>query len=133
MLKVSGNNDTGGESRMVMVVEDDPVIRSILCNIIKRDRPETHIIECVDGQDAVNKMNNKIGLIFTDNNMPILSGLEFIRKIKSDPVYSAIPVVMVSVESREEYKKLGRELGTAGWIVKPFVMSQIQKYIHEYI
>jgi len=118
---------------MVMVVDDDPVIRMILSTMIKRDRPKLDIIECENGQDAFSKVSDDIEMIFTDNNMPILSGIEFLRKLKAEPMYSHIPVVMVSVEGREELKCLGKEIGVAGWIVKPFDMNQIHEYLKQFL
>lgn len=117
---------------MIMVVEDDPIIRMILCNIIKHDRPGVEVIECGNGEDAFSKMRKGINLIFTDNNMPRVSGIDFIRKIKSEPDFSKIPVVMISVEDRVEYKSFCLELGIDGWVVKPFLMNQIKEYINKY-
>jgi two-component system chemotaxis response regulator CheY len=121
------------EISTVMIVDDDPIIRMILNKVIMCDRPLTSIIECNNGDDAYNKMNGEISLIFTDNNMPIVSGMEFIRKIKADPAYADIPVVMVSVEAREEYKSFGKELGITGWLVKPFDIGQIREYLNRYL
>jgi len=119
--------------KIIMVVDDDPIIRTIICSIIKRSRPGIDLIECENGEEAYNKMNEGIDLIFTDNNMPKVSGLEFIRKIKADEEYLNIPVVMVSVEDRDEYKFIGKELGVAGWVVKPFQNNQISEYINRFI
>jgi len=118
---------------MVMVVEDDPIIRMILCNIIRHDRPGVEVIECINGDDAYRKMRKDINLIFTDNNMPRLCGVDFIRKIKSNPDYSKIPIVMVSVEDRAEYKAFCVELGIDGWVCKPFLMSQIRDCVTRFL
>ena len=121
------------EKTAIMIIEDDSIIRMLLCSMVKLHHPDIQVIECINGADAYSKMNEAVNLIFTDNNMPILSGLEFIRKIKSESIYQNIPVVMVSVEAREEYIFLGNKLGLAGWIVKPFILSQIDEYLNRYV
>ena len=60
------------------------------------------------------------GLIFTDQNMPVMDGLTMIRSLRSLPDYKAVPILMLTTESGDEMKAQGRAAGASGWLVKPF-------------
>lgn len=59
------------------------------------------------------------GLILLDLNMPNMDGREALRRIKSDPALSDIPVVVLSVSELEDDNARSSELGVTGYIMKP--------------
>ena len=71
-----------------------------------------------EGLDIIN--NNKIDLIFSDINMPVMNGFDMISKIKSNEEYKFIPIVMLTTESSPELKQKAKDLGVNAWIIKPF-------------
>jgi len=120
------------KEKNLMIIEDDPTLRMLLSYMVKMHRPQINIIECENGKDALMNMTSDIQLIFTDNNMPILTGVEFMLLVKEDPRYSHIPIVMVSIDSRPEYISMGLKTGFSGWVVKPFQREQIIEYLNKY-
>jgi two-component system chemotaxis response regulator CheY len=83
------------------------------------------VLEAVDGQDALAKLTSAVNLIITDLNMPNLDGIGLIRKVRSNPAFKGLPIVMLTTESQAERKQEGRSAGATGWIVKPFTTQQI--------
>ena len=79
------------------------------------------VIEAVDGEDAFNKAKtNVVDLVLTDQNMPKMDGLTLIKSLRSLSTYQKVPILMLTTESSDEMKALGRAAGATGWLVKPF-------------
>lgn len=70
---------------------------------------------------------NKISydLLFTDINMPQMTGLELSQKLKSIAHIRQKPILALTTENSTEIKQLGKEIGIAGWVVKPFSNEKI--------
>ncbi len=108
----------------ILVVDDSSTVRKLIINILKGADYET--VEAVDGVDALEKLAQEdIDLIVADLNMPRMNGLELIRTIRKDPIYSDIPIVMLTTEGSEEDKKRGFEAGANVYLVKPAPPSLI--------
>jgi two-component system chemotaxis response regulator CheY len=83
-------------------------------------------IEAEDGQDALEKATSTpVNAVLTDQNMPRLDGLSFIRKFRETPQSVGVPVVFLSTESDAGIKAQAKEAGATGWMVKPFDQAQI--------
>ncbi len=108
----------------ILVVDDSATVRKLISNILKGANYET--VEAVDGVDALEKLAQEdIDLIIADLNMPRMNGLELIRTIRKDPLYSDIPIVMLTTEGSDEDKKRGFEAGANVYLVKPAPPSLI--------
>jgi two-component system, chemotaxis family, chemotaxis protein CheY len=84
------------------------------------------VVEAVDGEDALNKAaSHKIDAILTDQNMPNLDGIGFIRKFRQSHASVGVPIVFLSTESKDSLKTRAREAGATGWMVKPFDQAQL--------
>ena len=83
------------------------------------------IITAENGRIALDKIMETIkqgrvpDLVFVDINMPIMDGLEFIEEAKKNSETKYIPVIVITTEREMEKKIKGKNLGAAGWIVKP--------------
>lgn len=93
------------------------------------------LVHCYDGLDALQKLaeHPDIRLILLDLNMPRMSGLEFMAKVKQDAVFSEIPTVIVSTEGREEDTQRGLDAGAVGYITKPFVREDIIAMLEDHV
>lgn len=70
---------------------------------------------------------NKIvyDLLFTDINMPQMTGLELATKLKNIAHIRQKPILALTTENSAEIKQQGKEIGIAGWVVKPFSNEKI--------
>lgn len=64
--------------------------------------------------------NNRIDIILLDLNLPDISGFEFIKKIKSNPKYNFIPIIILTISSDKLDVVLSLEMGADDYITKPF-------------
>ena len=83
-----------------------------------------------NGKEALEKLNcEKIDIIFTDINMPIMDGLVMIETIRKTDIN--IPIVVFSAYDNTEYLLKTIEYGIDGYILKPFKFDKIQKVIEK--
>ncbi len=114
----------------ILIVDDDSVTRKILGLYLKSKGYEVSFAE--NGLDALEKLGTEnINIVLTDLNMPYMDGTEFIKHMKSEPLYSHIPVLMVSTEADEEEKKRAFDAGADGYLVKPVTAEAVNAKVHE--
>jgi two-component system chemotaxis response regulator CheY len=68
-------------------------------------------------------------LILLDINMPLMNGLEFIKKVRVIGRYDHVPIIIVSTEGKEEDTMRGLALGARGYVKKPFQPSDLHTLI----
>jgi two-component system chemotaxis response regulator CheY len=90
-----------------------------------------NVIEAEDGSDALQKLaeNTDVDLILLDWNMPNLSGLETLKKIRSMPETKSIPVIMVTSEAEKSRIMEAIKAGVTDYIVKPFEASILEEKV----
>ena len=64
-------------------------------------------------------------LLITDINMPQMSGLDMAKKLKTIESVKLKPILALTTERSPEIMKKGKEIGLAGWIVKPFSPAKL--------
>jgi two-component system chemotaxis response regulator CheY len=103
----------------VLVVDDFATMRKIIRNILKQIG-FGNIFEADNGTAALSILNEvKVGLIVTDWNMPNMSGLELLQKIRADISIRDIPVLMVSAKSQKDQILTAVNAGADNYLVKP--------------
>jgi two-component system, chemotaxis family, chemotaxis protein CheY len=74
-----------------------------------------------NGQEALEKLQSGIkpGLILTDINMPVMGGMELIRKVRAMAGLKFVPILTLTTESEAAKRNEGKLAGATGWLVKP--------------
>lgn len=118
--------------KSVLTVDDSSTIRQMVCFTLREAGFD--VLEAVDGKDAIDKMNMiQFDLIITDLNMPNMDGIELIKHARTNPTYRFVPILMLTTESQQEKKILGKCAGATGWITKPFKPEQLISVIRRVI
>ena len=104
--------------RRILIVEDDSDIREYLHQELQR----YFIIDSAnDGQEALEKIGEeKPELIVTDAVMPVMDGLELIRRIRSNNEWNDIPIILLTALTSEEDNMKAIKAGAEAYIRKPF-------------
>jgi two-component system chemotaxis response regulator CheY len=111
-------------AKLIMVVDDSASMRRVVGIALKGAGYE--VIEGCDGKDALSKLKGqKVHMIISDVNMPVMDGIAFLKAVKQMPAYKFTPVIMLTTESAEEKKREGQAAGARAWVVKPFQPEQL--------
>jgi two-component system chemotaxis response regulator CheY len=111
-------------ARLVLTVDDSPSIRLMMQLTLSGEGYE--VKQTTDGVEALEfARNHSADLVLTDINMPRMDGFTLIRELRMLPAYKVVPMLVLTTESTQDKKTLGKEAGATGWLVKPFNPQQL--------
>ena len=114
-----------------VVVDDSRAIRMILGRTLRELGFEVR--EAGNGIDALAVLSAgpPVDLVMADWNMPVMDGLELLRRIRGNAQFSAVPVVMVTTEAEMGQMALAIEAGATEYIMKPFDKEIVETKFQE--
>lgn len=116
----------------VMIVEDDPMVASINQQYLKRNQNLKIVGQFRNGQEALEYLeNNGADLAVVDYYMPIMDGLEFVRKCHEKNIKTDVIIVTAANTAQDISEFL--QLGIVDYLVKPFTYERFQKAIDKYL
>ena len=120
----------GKPDMKILVVDDFPTMRRIVKTLL-RQLGYTNIIEAEDGELAYKllKATPDIEFIVSDWNMPQMTGLDLLKKLRADDRYKALPFLMVTAEAEQGNVVIAVKAGVSNFVVKPFSAQVLQEKI----
>lgn len=116
----------------VMIVEDDPMVASINQQYLERNENLKIVGQFRNGQEALEYLeNNGADLAVVDYYMPIMDGLEFVRKCHEKNIKTDVIIVTAANTAQDISEFL--QLGIVDYLVKPFTYERFQKAIDKYL
>ncbi len=115
----------------ILIVDDFSTMRRIIKNLL-RDLGFNNTVEADDGMTALPVLQSGgIDFLVTDWNMPGMSGLELLQKVRADPTLAKLPVLMVTAEAKREQIIMAAQAGVNGYVVKPFTAAVLKEKIEK--
>ncbi|SIO38164.1 MULTISPECIES: chemotaxis response regulator CheY [Halodesulfovibrio] len=113
----------------VLVVDDFSTMRRIVKNIL-RQLGFTNIVEADDGTTAWEVLNkDRIEFIISDWNMPQMTGIELLRKVRGSEEFADLPFLMVTAEAQQENIIEAVQAKVSNYVVKPFTAEIMKQKI----
>lgn len=103
-----------------LVIEDSNTIRRVLCHYLRQMNIQA--VEAVNGEEGLDRLKETApppDLVLVDWNMPVMSGIDFIRAIRELRIYDSLPVIMVTTNSEGDFLPDAMEAGANDYIQKP--------------
>ena len=112
----------------ILIVDDSASMRQMIKFTLESDK---HNVESgTDGSDGLNfTQKQQFDLIISDVNMPNMNGIDMTAKIRENPNYKSVPIILLTTESGLDKKSEGKTAGATGWLVKPFNPDQLLKIV----
>ena len=99
----------------ILLVDDDVELTDLLAKILQLTGFEVDVAN--NGEEALDKLNESHQLVLLDVMIPVLNGIETLKKIRQT---SNIPVMMLTARGQEIDRVIGLELGADDYLPKPF-------------
>ena len=116
-------------SMKILIVDDSPTMRRILKNSLKHLGYED-VGEAENGREALSMLHvDQYNFIVTDRNMPEMDGLTFVKTIKEESEFAAIPILMVTTSSQQEDVIEAMRAGVNNYVIKPFTPQVLKQKI----
>jgi two-component system chemotaxis response regulator CheY len=117
----------------ILVVDDSKTIRSVIKKTLNiAGVPIGELYEAANGQEGLNVMqNNWVDLVFADINMPVMTGIEMIKKMEEDKLLERMPVIIVSTEGSKTRVEELIKRGVRAFIKKPITPELLRNVVRE--
>ena len=111
-------------TKTILTIDDSASIRQMIS--LTLSGAGHRFIEAGNGAEGYDKaIAQPVDAILTDLNMPVMNGIEFIRKFRQHPASKGVPIIFLTTESDDGLKAEARAAGATGWIVKPSKQDQL--------
>ncbi len=128
------------ENIPIMLVEDDDVDAENVIRAFQKNKITNPLYIVNNGEEALALLNNEApyedlekhrrpGIILLDINMPLMSGIEFLKVIKADEKFMSIPVIVLTTSKEENDRVESFKLSVAGYVIKPVEFADFIKVV----
>jgi len=127
----SGNESSDEAWLNVLLVEDNPVNRKVMEQMLKK--MHCHVASCGHGKEALEYLEDSenTDLVVMDWHMPVMDGLEATREIRRRKALQHITVIALSGDTDEEQQKQFIEAGADQYLVKPVRPGDLLSALNE--
>jgi len=105
--------------KKILAIDDEKSIRFIVENTFNK---EFDVVTMTNGMDALFYLQsgNMPDVIFCDLDMPVLNGIEFVKRLRESGFFEEIPLIMLSGKEESSEKIRCFEMGADDYVLKPF-------------
>jgi putative two-component system response regulator len=108
----------------ILIADDDAAIRLLLRATL--ERAGYRVIEADDGEGAlIEALRHRPELVLLDVNMPGISGIEVVRRLRQEPDAALLPIILVTALAAVDDKVRGLEAGATDFVTKPFQQAEL--------
>ncbi len=116
----------------ILIVDDSAVVRAMILKTLKvAEVPIGEVFQAGDGKAGLEALESHwIDLVFADINMPVMTGEEMIERMRQNPAWHDLPVIVVSTEGSQTRIEQLQQKG-AHFIHKPFAPEIVREVVQE--
>jgi CheY-like chemotaxis protein len=144
--EVSSSGSTEPQRRPILIVEDDLVDQELIGLAFKRAAVQNPIVTVGNGQEALDYLHARSkyhlrcqtdlpAVIILDLDMPQMDGFEFLRRVKAEPPWASIPIVVLTTSQFDGDLTQSYALGASSCLTKPgdfeelvMIASDVDRY-----
>ena len=113
-----GHEDTGGEKKRVLLIDDSPFFRNLLTPILSVSGFRVIAVENADQALELKSRGEMFDAIVSDIEMPGMNGFEFAESLQNDAEWGETPIIALSSHTSEEDFERGRQVGFSDYVAK---------------
>lgn len=117
----------------VLIIDDSPVIHTILKSLFEDTYRIEHAFDGVEGLLKITELSSNICAILLDVMMPRMSGIDVLKKLHALGISHQIPIFLITAESSSSITQNAYDLGVMDVINKPFVPYVVKRRVNSVI
>ena len=108
----------------ILVVEDEDAIREMLVMVL--EQADLRVTAVASAEQALAALaENRVDLVVLDWMLPGISGVELAKRLKREPSYKDLSIILLTARGEEEDKIRGLEIGADDYMTKPFSPKEL--------
>jgi len=116
----------------VLIVDDSEPIRNQVARAL--EAAGFAVLQAGDGLEGLERARTPgLSMIILDVNMPGLSGLDILDRLKADGLTKRVPVLMLTTEAHSAMVLRAQEAGAKGWLIKPVRMEMLVSAVNRLV
>ena len=116
----------------ILYVEDNEANRMIVRDLLKRTKYQ--LVEAYDGAAGVAKaLEIRPGLIQMDNQLPSISGLEAIRRLRANATTAATPIIAITSFALSGDEQKAKAAGATAYLAKPYSPFDLLRLVRQFL
>ncbi len=119
-------------SLSILLIDDDEIERMKFKQVCKKVNFSCSILEANNGNEALqylNNLENSFDIVISDLQMPIMDGLELLKRVRNNNRLKSIPMIIMSNSQDENHLKECYKYGISGYFTKPESFSKYSKKV----
>ena len=119
----------------ILLVEDNEADAAVTIRLLNLNRLNKDLVLATNSKDALealqrrNREGNSPNLILLDINLPDISGIDLLTRIKEDEIFRKIPVVILTGSNEDQDIQKSYDLGASSYLVKPISNDAMKQVI----
>lgn len=115
----------------ILVVDDDPALQRLVVALLTRaGMTAFSAMNAMEASDHL-KQGTKPDLVVLDLMMPEISGIEFLKDLRTKSQYDNLPVIILSALADPEQIREGLDAGADRYLTKPYLANNLVKTVNE--
>lgn len=116
----------------VLSVDDSKVMRDLISSVLTEQGHE--VVTAEDGMQAMEVARGQnFDLVLCDINMPGMSGISLVSKLRRLEHLKFTPIIMVTTETSDYKKEKSKGSGASGWLAKPFTPDRLINAVNKLV
>ena len=124
-------NNLDEDAYKLLVVEDNIELLMLMNQLLST---KYHVETATNGKEAMEIIQKEeLDIIISDVMMPVMDGLELTKKLKADPNYQHLPIILLTAKTQEEDRAEALQIGADSYVTKPFKLSDLELRINNIV
>jgi CheY-like chemotaxis protein/anti-sigma regulatory factor (Ser/Thr protein kinase) len=120
-------------NRQILIIDDELTNQEIIEGFLKLGQNTSHqVIKCRNGKEGFDTLiaqQRFIDVVLLDRMMPIMSGIDFLKKVNEHPHLKKIPIIMQTASAEKEHVLEGFKLGVFHYLIKPYTPAVLNSIV----
>ena len=125
------SNVVDDDAYKLLIVEDNVELLMLMNQLLST---RYHVKTASNGKEALKIIKKEeLDIIISDVMMPVMDGLTLTKRIKGDPNYPHLPIILLTAKTQEEDRNEALQIGADSYVTKPFKMSDLELRINNIV
>ena len=117
----------------IMIVDDSLTARTFIARTLEISGVELQqVFQARNGQEALDLLQREwVDIVFVDINMPVMNGVEMIRRMRADELLRSVPVIVITTDRSDGRMAELRAAGIQSYLTKPLTPEDLKRAVDQ--